>query len=463
MKNEALFRQYKEFCKEAIGELLQLVKEEPIPTEQFDHIEKTGPGSCHIMPREKPLLIVLIGRCLGKIRSLPSYEPLFNGLNEELVKVYPERSTGITGNFRFDFDHYYAGGFLAELLGRQGFREFQESEFERLYAEFEESLYSDKIEYVAIVPLENFTSDQEEIKLGSKLRIRKITEDEIDTAYRACKTWGEGRVMGLMYATHAIEVQYAILNKLHVSISAEEARAASDSIVSALRLLKRGAVGYGVIHAKPKCYASSFAGFSQLAPTGYRFGGLAYNLQGNDVTEFTKLLKLSESGRKKHKFLDLAMRRLNYAYERRYVEDKLVDYMIGFEALYLKEEERSELSYKLSLRTAVLLGGENERKTLFKFMKDAYDLRSKIVHGSTREIFKEGRYKGVPLNEFVEMTGERLRQSIRKFLDMTEKYANYSSMIASIDGAILGENAATSQPENQHSVAETLQSRPRQT
>jgi hypothetical protein len=48
----------------------------------------------------------------------------------------------------------------------------------------------------------------------------------------------------------------------------------------------------------------------------------------------------------------------------------------------LTSESTSELSYRLSLRVASLLGTNDEsRKQVFKDMKEFYDLRSKIVHG----------------------------------------------------------------------------------
>jgi hypothetical protein len=49
----------------------------------------------------------------------------------------------------------------------------------------------------------------------------------------------------------------------------------------------------------------------------------------------------------------------------------------------LTGESTSELAYRLSLRVATLLGTDDEsRKRVFKDMKEFYDLRSRIVHGS---------------------------------------------------------------------------------
>ena len=94
---------------------------------------------------------------------------------------------------------------------------------------------------------------------------------------------------------------------------------------------------------------------------------------------------LSEALRKEGSdFLDFALRYYNFAKERETNEDKLIDYMIVFEALYLKEN--IELEYRLSNRVAALLGeDEQKRREISSNIKDLYNLRSNLVHGSLFE------------------------------------------------------------------------------
>jgi len=66
-------------------------------------------------------------------------------------------------------------------------------------------------------------------------------------------------------------------------------------------------------------------------------------------------------------------------------EGKDSDVLYALTALegILTNESNTELAYRLSLRVANLLGTDNEsRKRIFKDMREFYDLRSKIVHGS---------------------------------------------------------------------------------
>jgi hypothetical protein len=61
--------------------------------------------------------------------------------------------------------------------------------------------------------------------------------------------------------------------------------------------------------------------------------------------------------------------------------DRILDQTIILEALF-SDDEKQELAHKLSLRIANLLGRDfEERKSLFKMVKDGYTARSKLSHG----------------------------------------------------------------------------------
>ena len=65
-------------------------------------------------------------------------------------------------------------------------------------------------------------------------------------------------------------------------------------------------------------------------------------------------------------------------------EDRLIDYMIAFEALYLNDtgaQERGEMRFRLALRVAQFLRELNQQKSLYREMRAAYNMRSSIVHG----------------------------------------------------------------------------------
>ncbi|MGB2841213.1 MAG: hypothetical protein WBC40_01855, partial [Halobacteriota archaeon] len=103
----------------------------------------------------------------------------------------------------------------------------------------------------------------------------------------------------------------------------------------------------------------------------------------------------------------------------------LIDYMIAFESLFVKE--KAELSYRLSLRVAAFLGeNRDEKGKIFTLMRRAYDLRSDIVHGSNNS--KNIENKNIEINEeklslkeFVSRIEELLRKSIKKSIETGQK------------------------------------------
>jgi hypothetical protein len=79
----------------------------------------------------------------------------------------------------------------------------------------------------------------------------------------------------------------------------------------------------------------------------------------------------------------LAVRRFESVYRRgiSQLEDRIVDQLIALEAL---AGSGTELRFRLAFRISSLLASDDdERLALFEAVKSYYDLRSKIVHGSS--------------------------------------------------------------------------------
>jgi hypothetical protein len=106
-------------------------------------------------------------------------------------------------------------------------------------------------------------------------------------------------------------------------------------------------------------------------------------------TEKSALLRLwkrtrdfkNQTGPSKNgEYINIALRRFNFGVEEDNAENKIIDFLIAFEALYL--EGMDELGYRLSTRAAVLLGeNDAEAAKVKEVIVEAYGLRSKIVHG----------------------------------------------------------------------------------
>lgn len=98
--------------------------------------------------------------------------------------------------------------------------------------------------------------------------------------------------------------------------------------------------------------------------------------------------------------LDIAISRLRSSYLKTSEEDTFLDLVIGVETL-LSDDEKSELTYKLSVRVAVLLSKFAEYKPLTPYeiytaMKKIYAYRSAIVHGKAEKDVEKS--KNIELN-----------------------------------------------------------------
>jgi hypothetical protein len=109
--------------------------------------------------------------------------------------------------------------------------------------------------------------------------------------------------------------------------------------------------------------------------------GAKYEFLAHDLDRLRGLVGSLVSGPQAEQVW-LALRRFDAAYERARAEDKLIDYWVALEALFLKGSEQQELSYRAALRIARFLGeGAEQRVELFKTMKRSYGVRSRVVHG----------------------------------------------------------------------------------
>jgi len=146
---------------------------------------------------------------------------------------------------------------------------------------------------------------------------------------------------------------------------------------------------------------------------------MRYSFLESEVSELLDLLNDLRTNRSEA--LNLGLRRFNLAYTRVRPEDRLLDLMIAFESLFI--EDHGELRYRLSIRTAALLGkSADDRIKIFEDMKRAYDIRSKVVHGERLESKDFDPSQDVPveklMQDFVPRIEAHLRLSIRTLLKM---------------------------------------------
>jgi hypothetical protein len=109
-----------------------------------------------------------------------------------------------------------------------------------------------------------------------------------------------------------------------------------------------------------------------------------YSLKVEEIGEvrkiFDKIIKVDFDQRRQ---LRIACDRFNRSYGKSMYDEKIIDFMIAFEALFMRKKTPSNAGSILGLGCSMLLGkNEAERKEIYDFFDETYTLRDKIVHGS---------------------------------------------------------------------------------
>ena len=240
-------------------------------------------------------------------------------------------------------------------------------------------------------------------KVGKLLRIAPFTDED------KTQLWDEGfGLTGYVSISDFISAKYKLIGTF---TEAKEGRPSqsdlqedAERVITALRFLKVGDVGTPAIievgHGE-LCTCGHRAGFpSDLRPRRY---GRPYELSKPELASVSRLvsslLKAAEGSRLSG--MQVSLRRFNQAYGRENAEDRIIDLTIALESCLLKGAD-DELTYRLSLRGAALLGNVADPHETQSLLATMYGLRSKIVHeGMTLDKVKERHLGGLIRHEVV--------------------------------------------------------------
>lgn len=333
--------------------------------------------------------------------------------------------------------------FLVTYFNKVDSLTFNEEIFNDVYSEFERYFYIKVEKYNVTSPLENFSCETENIHLGKGLRIRQISDMEKIGYLRLMEgSWGfPTSFRGLIILNIKSVLEKTYLHRKETPIDTSSCRESFEDVVTALRLFKSGSVDFNVL-----CTASvswqPHLGTSYSSQGRYTSPlGPKYTIVKSEVKPFKRVWKRYKKYRteraklKSNKYLEIALRRFNLGIEEADFENKMIDYLISLEALYLPE--RQELTYKLSNRVATLLGKEEkETEEIRKIVAKAYDLRSDVVHGKdVRPIKIEG--KTIQPTDFASRVEEYVRKSIRSFIALSKTYKKQETLIKELDKSLL--------------------------
>lgn len=302
------------------------------------------------------------------------------------------------------------GSYAAKSAGR----DFDESLFEDEYCRLEQDLYSDTVKVRVVAPLIGCQFDGA-IRLQDGLAIEPMQPDD---EIRYIETTSETLVWDVrteLPKIHAIVYEACLSKRIYRADQRNDDGMkwmnVMNDVITALCVFKDGGfVVEGFLVTSGSIFCAGIQRLGQRQRYG-RDGWL--HVKEADAGGLADIfLALSTKTIKSHDGLGTALCRFLYASERGREEDRLVDLLIAAESLFLLKDEKTELSYRLRQRVALLLGTTVEdRLKIAEDIRTAYDCRSKVVHGG-REIRKE------PLNVITPTIEGYLRASLRKAVNL---------------------------------------------
>jgi len=307
---------------------------------------------------------------------------------------------------------------------------FKENELEKYISELEAFFREDEVIITSIHPLDGFYSNVERIELEKGLFVQRMTlneREELFSGYLHYSTFNR---------TDLLVNEYWLINEylLKSGVPTDHAIFIEKEFLKFLRIFKSGKVKMRHYKFKAKYWTPDpdfiFSGLISQSDTFVVDNG-NYIIQKEETERFTDLWrKYREIDFSQDRALNTAINRYNDSFTRREVEDRIIDLVIAFETIFLKENEKMELTFKLALRTAVFLEGiDIKRENLFEFIKKAYDIRSVIIHGSktkdkinVKKSVESKEYDEYTLHEFLNKLENVFRECLLKYIQEYRRY-----------------------------------------
>ena len=315
----------------------------------------------------------------------------------------------------------------------------------------------------SIAALGNMISDIDEVHIENGLRIvrREKTREEMQNAIGYLD-----KVAEMVHNSHSIEkiakvledpprtvqekasqedlswrgshfVEYHFAGEGEgISSLQETARKLFDDVVTSLRLLKTMPIGrlYSFHKTAVKVKVEENAGSLPAVQPGLetdRPNGKTSFIRYNTVQvmyssepfellkeDILELKKVFEAVKECKGAVRIALDRFDSQYEDKSEPDKLIDVLIGLEALYSGEPQ--DLTYRLAMRCAKHLGkSSDDSEKIYDCLKNAYGIRSEIVHGRKDTVEESSKFKNSIWTLPAEMLEDLyvwLRQAILLFL-----------------------------------------------
>lgn len=364
---------------------------------------------------------IALNKLAPRIKEIPEFQICIDLMaRDEKIKTLQGKLVGTyTSMSIVESEEVCVLSFLNQMYYKS--KKYDQDLFNKRYLSFEEFFYSNDLIFKDSANLYNFSFNKDEIALGHEITIRlekgqtKPQDEYTEFKHRPHTVFSKSTyVLERDYKTKKI-VDETDKKETEISKELSETSNLFDLVIDSLRILKSSAV------YRDYRISSESITFHPFGAKLIRFSafesvvmGEKCNIEEVDIVMLCKIFDFL--CRENDSRFKVAQRRLSLGIERKNPEDRLIDYMIGLEALYLPDGN-AELSFRLSIRVAFLLFAGDDKKEAFNFLRKMYGVRSSIVHGNKYSLSLED----------IEKLEEMLRKSVilwiedKNYFSVTEK------------------------------------------
>lgn len=377
-----------------------------------------------------------------RVRPIPMYDlhVVLRRLKE--APEWHECANGLTSQFGLSVEN--SNSYLLQLT-QVVFRDtlhnttpLLDTYFERTIARLMNELRGGEIEHRCRVWLRGLRLSESELKLDDQLTLRRPTPKDYEQERYI------GDTSGLpFYLSYSAVIELRVMCR-----STGEAEKEINAVLGTLRLLRVSSVVNEQYEIMPQTLSG--VGYASK-PDNRQQVNYETDFTPNDVPLFLRLYDLLKPMflsperiiTTADNYLGIAFQRYTEAIlEGGGIESRITSAVFALESLYLAPDEKNELSYRLSLRTAALLSSLSSYKALNikKDLKDAYNTRSAYVHGSGKSL-KDRRKPKKDLTPLCSTLLEYARQSIVIFAQLTQLHGEdiKPRIIKLVDDSLLEE------------------------
>ena len=363
MRNRELHDALREFALESAALLTAAVHAgAELP---YDVLEEPGTGS--VLYRYQPLTSEFIGARWDSLRAQPSFDRAARALGTG-AEAYL-RLRGLPGGA----DSEPALRALLERLyeDANGF-EFPEERYDRVYTEFERTLYEHTMRASVVATVRGLVLERERVELGGGMVLAR--GDRVPAPAEAVWPLGPGERERATGPNTVCVLERDV--EADGGLPVAEARIRFRSLLTAMRLLKPGRVSFGA-----PAWGRSDEGAWQPVTLAFGMRGrgepwLLTAAEGGELAEMTKLVAAARlPGR-----IAWALSRFEMGCERASEAEAISDYLLALRAMLDADDDTGRAS--LGLRLAALCAEQAERRGVRARLESAFAIEREAMGGA---------------------------------------------------------------------------------